>query len=188
MVKLILASKSPRRQELLKEMGLKFEVVLREADEHFPADLAPEEVAIHIAENKARSFADLAQEAVILTADTIVVVDGNILGKPRNAAEATAFLRRLSDREHQVMTACALLHGEILHSFVETTNVRFRKLDDAEIERYVQSGLPMDKAGAYGIQEWIGLIGITEIRGSYQNVVGLPTSALYRVLKEKFNF
>lgn len=113
-------------------------------------------------------------------------MDGQVLSKPLDAAEATTFLERLSGREHQVMTACAILHGEKLHSFVETTRVRFRELEATEIAHYVQSGLPMDKAGAYGIQEWIGLIGITRIEGSYQNVVGLPTAGLYAALKTHF--
>ncbi len=186
MGRLILASKSPRRQELLKSMGLEFEVVLREVNEDFPPDMTPEAAVRHIAGKKAKAFADLAGEAVILTADTIVVVDGQVIGKPRDAAEATNFLERLSGREHQVMTACAILHGEKLHSFVETTLVHFQELEAAEIAHYVQSGLPMDKAGAYGIQEWIGLIGIGRIEGSYQNVVGLPTAGLYSALKTHF--
>lgn len=186
MTRLILASKSPRRQELLKGMGLDFEVVLREVDENFPSGMSPEEAVRYIAEKKAKAFADLAQKAVILAADTIVVVDGDILGKPADQTEAIAFLHRLSGREHRVMTACALLHGERLHSFVETTLVRFSQLEEEEISRYVHSGQAMDKAGAYGIQEWIGLIGIETIQGSYPNVVGLPTAALYKALKTNF--
>jgi septum formation protein len=188
MSRLILASKSPRRQELLAAMGYIFDIIVRETDETFPNYYNPEEAVRFISANKAKVFQDLAQERVVLSADTIVVLDDKILGKPKDAAGAFTMLQSLSNRSHEVMTACTLYYKKQLETFVEITRVKFAALTEEEIQGYIASGKPMDKAGAYGIQDWIGQIAITQIEGSYTNVVGLPTATLYSILKEKYSF
>lgn len=185
MAKLILASKSPRRQELLKKMRLEFQVLTKEVDENFPADLSPSEAVQYIAKKKAEAFINHSPEDIILTADTIVVLDGLILGKPSSETEAIRMLERLSGRWHEVKSACCFLHEGKFSTILENTRVRFRELNQNEIEYYIKEYKPFDKAGSYGIQEWIGIIGISEIQGSYHNVVGLPTARVYEVLKEK---
>jgi len=179
---IILASKSPRRQELLQLMGIDFKVVLKEVDESYPAGLAPHEVALHIAEKKAHAFDEILTNEIVITSDTIVVVDEQILGKPESEAHAFKILSQLSGRKHEVITAVSLLSTKGLHSFFDITEVYFKALTDEQINYYISTGQPMDKAGAYGIQEWIGLIGIEKIVGSYTNVVGLPTEKLYEQL------
>lgn len=183
--RLILASKSPRRRDLLGQLGLNFETMTREVDETFPEGMPPAEAVCFIAEKKANAFADVGQDenTVILAADTIVVVDGNIIGKPADEHDAFTTLSRLSGRTHQVITGCAIRYKGRIHRFHETTDVLFKTLDKQEILHYIRTFKPFDKAGAYGIQEWIGLIGVKEIKGSYSNVVGLPTARLYEVLK-----
>ena len=181
-MKIILASKSPRRQELLKLMDIDFRVVLREVDETYPADLKPEEVAVYIAEKKAKAFDENTSDEIVLTADTIVVVNKQILGKPTNAAHAIEMLQLLSGRMHKVITGICLLYNHHYHSFYDVSEVYFGELTDEEITDYVNQYQPFDKAGSYGIQERIGLIGIERINGSYTNVVGLPTEKLYREL------
>jgi septum formation protein len=179
---LILASKSPRRQELLSLLGLEFRVVLKEVDESYPEHLIPEEVAVYIAAKKAKAFdEDITGEGVI-TADTLVVIAGQILGKPNDAAHAFEILSQLSGRKHEVITGVCLLKDHKFHSFYEKSEVHFRHLTPEQIQYYIATGQPMDKAGAYGIQEWIGLVGIEKIVGSYTNVVGLPTHRLYEEL------
>jgi len=181
-MKLILASKSPRRQELLKLMGIDFRIVLKEVDESYPADLTPEEVAVYIAEKKAKAFDESVTDEIVLTADTIVCVNNQILGKPDDAAHAIEMLQTLSGRMHHVITGVCLLYKHRYHSFYDVSEVYFGELTDGEIEDYVNKYQPFDKAGSYGIQERIGLIGIERINGSYTNVVGLPTEKLYREL------
>lgn len=166
-------------------MGLDFQVLTKEVDETFPTELPPSEAVQYIAKKKAEAFMDHSQEDYILTADTIVVLDDQILGKPANENEAIRMLESLSGRWHEVLTACCLLHQGKTSTILEITRVRFRELSRKEIEHYIQVYRPYDKAGAYGIQEWIGTVGITEIQGSYHNVVGLPTVKLYEVLKEQ---
>ena len=180
--KLILASKSPRRQELLKLMDIDFRIVLKEVDESYPVNLTPEEIAVYIAEKKAYAFDETVSDEVVLTADTIVCVDGIILGKPENAAHAIEMLQMLSGKMHKVITGVCLLHKQKYHSFYDVSEVYFSKLPDEEITGYVNKYQPFDKAGSYGIQERVGLIGIERINGSYTNVVGLPTEKLYREL------
>ncbi len=176
---IILASKSPRRQELLKLMGVEFRIVLKEVDETYPDGLAPHEIALYISDKKAHAFDESIGDEIVITADTIVVIDGTILGKPKDEPDAFQILSTLSGKKHEVITAVSLLrHGKI-HSFHEVSEVFFRSLTKEQIHYYIKSGNPMDKAGAYGIQEWIGLIGIERINGSYTNVVGLPTDRLY---------
>jgi len=181
--KVILASKSPRRQELLRLMDIDFRVVLKEVDESYPADLSPEEVAVYIANKKAEAFDEDITDEVVLTADTIVVIDGQILGKPETAEHAVQMLKTLSGRVHRVITGVCLLHNHQYNKFFDVSEVFFRKLTDEEICSYVEQYSPLDKAGSYGIQERIGLIGIERINGSYTNVVGLPTEKVYQQLK-----
>jgi septum formation protein len=180
---IILASKSPRRQELLRQMDIDFRVVLKDVDESYPDDLSPEEVALYIASKKAEAFDETIGDEVVLTADTIVCVDGLILGKPETLEHAVEMLKMLSGRVHKVITGVCLLHKHKYNKFFDVSEVFFRKLTDDEITSYVEKYQPLDKAGSYGIQERIGLIGIERINGSYTNVVGLPTEKLYQLLK-----
>ncbi len=179
---IILASKSPRRQELLKLMEIPFRVVLKDVDESFPSGLSPEEVALYIAEKKAQAFDESITDEAVITADTIVVLDDKIIGKPESNQHAIEMLNQLSGRKHKVITAVCILHDNKLNKFLDVSEVLFRPLTDEEIEFYVEKYNPLDKAGSYGIQEWIGLIGIVRIDGSYTNVVGLPTEKLYQEL------
>ena len=180
--KIILASKSPRRQQLLRQMDVDFSIVLKEVDESYPDNLSPEEVAVYIAEKKARAYDDTLTNEAVLTADTIVCIDGLILGKPADNAEAIEMLKRLSGRVHKVITGVCILYKHEFNLFHDVSQVFFRKLTDEEIISYVEKYQPMDKAGAYGIQEWVGITAIQRIEGSYTNVVGLPTEKVYQQL------
>lgn len=179
---IILASKSPRRQELLKLMGLNFKVVLKDVDETYPEELSPADIAIFIAEKKAKAFNAVITNEIVITADTIVCIEGMIIGKPVDKQHAFEILSLLSGKKHEVITGVSLLNHGQLHSFCESSEVHFKNLSSEQIHHYISVGHPMDKAGAYGIQEWIGLIGIDKINGSYNNVVGLPTHRLYEAL------
>jgi septum formation protein len=179
---LILASKSPRRQELLNLLGFKFRIVLKEVDETYPEILQPAEIAVYVSEKKAKAFDEEVSDEIVITADTIVSIDNHILGKPEDERHAFEILSKLSGRTHQVFTGVSLLRNHHLKSFYEVSDVTFGHLTTEQINFYISTGQPMDKAGAYGIQEWIGLIGITSINGSYTNVVGLPTERLYKEL------
>ena len=183
---IILASKSPRRQELLKLMGFDFQVVLREVDESYPPDLSPSEIAVFISEKKARAFDLLIENEVVITADTIVSLDGKILGKPENEDHAFEILSALSGKKHDVITGVSLLKNHSISSFYELTEVFFKEISVEQIRYYINTCKPMDKAGAYGIQEWIGLVAVDKINGSYSNVVGLPTHRLYTELSNLF--
>lgn len=169
---------------MLKLMGIDFRIVLKEVDESYPAELTPEEIAVFIAEKKARAFDETVSDEIVLTADTIVCVNNQILGKPCDTAHAVEMLQLLSGRMHHVITGVCLLHKGRYHSFYDVSEVYFSELTDEEIEDYVTTSQPFDKAGSYGIQERIGLIGIERINGSYTNVVGLPTEKLYRELQK----
>ncbi|GAB3326696.1 Maf-like protein [Larkinella ripae] len=180
---LVLASNSPRRHQLLREMGCTFRVEVRPTDETFPADLPVAEVPAFLARQKADRFrADLGDQ-LVLCADTIVVVDTDILNKPADAAEAGRMLRRLAGRSHQVMTGVCLLSAEETVSFTDIATVFFNPLDDYEIDSYVEHYRPFDKAGAYGVQEPIGMIGIQRIEGSFYTVMGLPAHRVYQALR-----
>jgi len=179
---IILASKSPRRQELLQLMGIDFKVVLRDVDESYPAGLSPSEIAVYIAEKKAKAFDEVIDNEIVITADTIVSLEGKILGKPDNEAHAFEILSDLSGKRHEVITAVSLLKNHKLTSFYEVSEVFFKELSAEQIKYYVSTYSPMDKAGAYGIQEWIGLVAVEKINGSYSNIVGLPTQRLYEEL------
>ena len=183
--RIILASQSPRRRELLSGLGLDFEVrVLTDVDEHYPADLPVAEIPLYIAGRKAEAYrATMAEDELIITADTVVVLGTEVLGKPADLADARRMLRALSGRTHQVMTGVCLLSREKERRFVVTTDVTFKELSDEEILYYTERYRPLDKAGAYGIQEWIGYIGVTGLRGSYFNVMGLPVQRIYCELK-----
>lgn len=181
---IVLFSKSPRRQELLRLMGLEFRVITKDVDESYPENLLPSEVAQYIAEKKVKAFEAELPEEVILTADTVVALGSEVLGKPSDAADARRMLQMLSGTIHQVYTGVAILHQHQINSFTDTTEVCFKTLSDEEIEYYINTCKPYDKAGAYGIQEWIGLTAVQWIQGSYTNVMGLPTEKLYARLKE----
>lgn len=182
--KIILASKSPRRQELLKLMDIPFRIVLKDVDESYPVDLQAEEIAVYIAEKKAKAFDETINDEIVLTADTIVCIGNQILGKPETAEHAIEMLQLLSGKMHKVITGVCLLYKHQLNSFYDISEVYFRDLTNEEIISYVNKYQPLDKAGSYGIQERIGLIGIEKINGSYTNVVGLPTEKLYTALKK----
>ena len=183
--KLILASNSPRRKELLAGLGLPFEVrVLQDIDESYPADLPVSDVALYIAGKKADAYrAVVKADELIITADTVVIVGDEILGKPVDKADAVRMLRLLSGRTHQVTTGVCLLTATNEHRFAVTTDVTFKALSDEEIHYYVDTYKPFDKAGAYGIQEWIGYVGVTCLHGSYYNVMGLPVQRIYEALR-----
>lgn len=184
----ILASKSPRRQELLQQMDIEFRVVLKEVDESFPAFLQPAEVAVYIARKKAEAFDDsLQDDEIVITADTIVTIDGLILGKPEDEEDAFRILSLLSGRKHEVITGVAFLYRHKVQAFHDITTVFFRELSDDDKWFYIRNYKPLDKAGAYGIQEWIGHAAIEKIEGSYNNVVGLPTFRVYQELQKLLN-
>ena len=179
--KLILASRSPRRRELLTGADLQFTVADDfEIEEVYPTEMPPRKVPQYLAELKSRAYpVPLADDEILITADTVVILDGRILGKPANRREAIAMLESLSGREHVVVTGVCLRSGRHHRSFSAGSRVTFRPLSLEEIEYYVDTCRPYDKAGAYGIQEWIGYVGIRSIRGSFYNVMGLPIEALF---------
>ena len=181
---IILGSQSPRRKHLLAELELSFEVIVKNVDESFPPGLNPEMVAEYIAKKKAMAFSkELAiDKTLLITADSIVGVDERILGKPVNVEDACAMLKMISGRWHTVVTGVCISNKEKMVSFSTQTSVRFKNLSNTEILHYVEKYKPMDKAGAYGIQEWIGFIGVASIEGSYTNVMGLPLNELYEQL------
>ncbi len=181
---LILASKSPRRQELLHQAGFSFQVKTKETDESFPADMPAEEVARYLAEKKAAAFKEELRDELLLTADTTVLVDQQVLNKPASAGEAADMLKMLSGRSHKVVSGACLLHNKQMHSFTDCTEVFFRKISEEEINYYIETYQPYDKAGSYGIQEWIGLVAIEKITGSYYTVMGLPIHLVYRHLQD----
>jgi len=187
--KIVLASNSPRRKELLAGLGLPFEVrVLQDIDESYPDVLPVTEVALYIAGKKADAYRrTLADDELVITADTVVIVDDEILGKPTDEDDAARMLRAISGRTHQVTTGVCLISRETERRFAVTTDVTFKVLTDEEIYYYITRYRPFDKAGAYGIQEWIGYIGVTGLRGSYYNVMGLPVQRIYEALKEMRN-
>lgn len=187
-VPLILASRSPRRRKLLAQLGLDFEVHPSDLDENATNHRLPEQLVEQLALEKARAVAARFPEALTLGADTIVVLDGDVLNKPADEAEARAMLRRLSGRTHTVYTGVALVHPASQREVVdyEATQVTLAPLTDAEIDAYVATGSPLDKAGAYGIQDDYGAVFIRRIEGDYYNVVGLPLHRLYRMLRNHF--
>lgn len=185
-LKLILSSNSPRRKELLGGLDLPFEVrVIAGIDESYPPDLTIDDIPLHIAKTKASAYLPgMADDEVILTADTIVALGERVLGKPRHTDDALAMLHLLSGCTHRVVTGVCLTTRTDQRSFSVVTEVTFRHLSTEEIDYYVDRYRPLDKAGSYGIQEWIGYVGVTGIKGSYFNVVGLPVQRIYEELKD----
>lgn len=183
--KIILASNSPRRKELLSGLDLEYEVrTLPDIDETYPDNLKGEEIALYIANKKAEAYKNLLKDnTLLITADTIVLLKNKVYGKPNDEEDAKQMLRELSGNTHQVVTGVCILTKTKQKSFAVTSKVRFTDLSESEIEYYVSKYKPLDKAGAYGIQEWIGYIGIEHISGSYFNVMGLPVQRLYRELQ-----
>lgn len=183
---LLLASNSPRRRELLQQSGFEFMTEVRATDEDFPATMPPAEVSAFLAQQKAACFLADAGERLVLCADTIVVKDGQILNKPADGDEAFAMLRLLSGATHEVHTGvCLLDRGKFINQ-TDTAQVTFRTLTDHEIRAYIAAQPPFDKAGGYGVQDWIGLTGIERIEGSYYTVMGLPTHLVYGMLSPYF--
>lgn len=182
---IVLASNSPRRKELLQRMGVNFKVrTLFGIDESYPDSLRGEDIVCYISRNKAKAYqSSMAPNELLITADTIVYVDGEVMGKPKNAEQAKEMLHKLSGKTHQVITGVTIVTAKRTENFGVTSQVKFTNITDEDINFYVDNYLPFDKAGAYGIQEWIGIVAVEEIKGSYFNVVGLPVQRLYQKLK-----
>jgi septum formation protein len=182
MERIILASASPRRHQLLSWAEIEFDIIVKNTDESFPANMPVEEAPVYIAANKANAVkTELSHDRCIVAADTVVVLDDQIIGKPANRAEAISTLQKLSGRKHRVITGVVLQKGDKIHSFADITYVEFHVLSEDQITYYIDKYKPYDKAGAYAIQEWIGVIGIKSIEGDFYNVMGLPVS---RVVNE----
>lgn len=183
---IILASNSPRRKELLSGLNIPYKIkTLPDIDESYPDNLIGEDIAIYIAKEKANAYLDqLDGNTLLITADTIVLLDGKVYGKPSDDTDAKQMLRDLSGKTHQVITGVCITTKDKQVSFGVSSEVRFSKLDDDEIEYYVSNYKPFDKAGAYGVQEWIGYVAVEYISGSYFNIMGLPIQRLYRELKK----
>ncbi len=187
---IILASQSPRRKQLLEWAEIPFEVIVKHTDENYPSELSMPEIAMHIARNKALAVKEFIKDAyhgelsdkTILAADTIVVLDDLVIGKPEDRADAIQILQKLSGKQHKVITGVVILHagGEI--AFADITEVLFHRLTNEQIEFYVDKYQPYDKAGAYAIQEWIGVVGIKSVKGDFYNVMGLPVSRVVQAL------
>ena len=182
---IVLASNSPRRKELLQRMGVNFKVrTLFGIDESYPDSLRGEDIVRYISRNKAQAYrSSMAPNELLITADTIVYVEGEVMGKPKTAEQAKEMLHKLSGKSHQVITGVTIVTADRTEDFGVTSQVKFAEITDEEINFYVDNYLPLDKAGAYGIQEWIGIVAVEEIKGSYFNVVGLPVQRLYQKLK-----
>ena len=182
--KVILASNSPRRKELLAGLGVDYEVrTLPDVDESYPDTLKGADIPLFIAKEKADAYLNMMQPGeLMITADTIVWLDGKVLGKPKDREDALQMLRAMSGRAHEVFTGVCITTTEWQRSFTAQTMVRFAELSEEEITYYVDKYKPMDKAGAYGVQEWIGFIGVEDISGSYYNIMGLPVQRLYKEL------
>jgi septum formation protein len=183
---LILASNSPRRQQLMRDAGFEFTVKVKDTNEDFPKTMPAKEVPAYLARKKAEAFRQELNNEIILTADTIVVIENEILNKPKDASEASEMLRKLSGRQHQVITGVCLMTQENTDSFIDITEVFFRKLTDFEVDYYIKTCPPFDKAGAYGVQDFIGMVGIPRMEGSYFTVMGLPVHKVYEALSKYF--
>jgi len=184
MQKIILASRSPRRKQLLEWAEVPFEVLVKETDESYPENLSFEDIAIHIARNKALAIKQSNSISIpILAADTIVVLQNEIIGKPKDREDAVKILSSLSGKLHFVITGVVILHNDTEMAFAEKTEVQFHDLSLAQIEFYVDNYKPYDKAGAYAIQEWIGVVGIKSVKGDFYNVMGLPVSRVIKAIE-----
>ncbi|MEX2593178.1 MAG: Maf family nucleotide pyrophosphatase [Anditalea sp.] len=181
---LVLASKSPRRNELMNGLGLDFTVKTKEVKEDFPKDLEKTKVAQYLAEKKALAFQqELGNNDLLITADTVVIINGEILNKPKDKEEALQMLQQLSGNIHQVITGVCMMDKHKIVTFDDLTEVHFKKLDKEEISNYIDKYKPYDKAGAYGVQEWIGYVAVYKMVGSFYNVMGLPVHKIYEELK-----
>lgn len=183
---LLLASNSPRRQQLLRDAGFEFTVKVKDTNEDFPKTMPVDEVPAFLARKKAEAFREELGNQIILTADTIVVIDKDILNKPKDASEAREMLRKLSGRQHQVITGVCVMTAENTESFIDIAEVFFRDLSDWEIDYYIETCRPFDKAGSYGVQDFIGMVGIPRMEGSYFTVMGLPVHKVYEALSKYF--
>lgn len=183
--KIILASKSPRRKQLLEQMGFEVAVEPIDIEESFPDNIEIDDVAEYLAVKKSESYNGIIEDnSILVTSDTIVVVDNLILGKPQNEDEAKEYLKLLSSKTHKVITGCCLKTNKKIKHFSQISFVKFKHLSEEEIEYYIRLFKPFDKAGAYGIQEWIGIIGIEYLQGDYYNVVGFPCNKFFEIVKE----
>jgi len=181
----ILGSNSPRRSEILKEMGLDFKIIASNIDETIPKGIKNKNVPIYLAKEKANFlFKELNENEILITADTIVLMNDEIITKPSNKKDAKDILQKISNNKHEVITGICITSNSNQHSFSSKTEVFFNKISNSEIEYYLEKFKPYDKAGSYGIQEWLGLISVRKIIGSYTNVVGLPSSELYQELNK----
>lgn len=183
---IILASASPRRRELLSGLDFDFKIEVREVDETPPENLKGAEITDFIVKKKASAFDDLKDNDILITSDTLVLLDDEILGKPKNEEEAKRMLKKISGKKHQVITSVCFTTNQNQQTIHDSTDVYFRELSDKEIDYYVASYQPFDKAGSYGIQEWIGFIGVEKIDGCFFNVMGLPLRLVYDVLNNHF--
>lgn len=183
-MKLLLASQSPRRKELLSSLGFEFEVVKIDCEEILPAEIKIEEAAAYLSELKAEAFRSLQADEVLLTADTVVAVDNLILGKPKDEADAYNMLQNLSGRTHQVYTGITIKTADKIFTETDVADVTFDIITEEEAKYYVQNYKPFDKAGSYGIQEWLGMAKIKNMKGSFYTIMGLPTHLVYKILKE----
>lgn len=180
---IVLASQSPRRKQLLQWAEIDFEIMVAATDESFPKELQPIEAAIYIAREKAKAVQKKAHDKIIIAADTIVVLNNEIINKPVDRNDAINILKKLSGSHHKVITGVVILQGDQMASFADSTDVEFHSLTQDQIEFYIDKYKPYDKAGAYAIQEWIGVVGIKCINGDFYNVMGLPVSRLVRALQ-----
>lgn len=181
----ILASKSPRRKELLKSLGIDFKVLVKEVEENYPPNLDKEQIPVFLSKLKAEPFLeDINSDDLVITADTIVWADNEVLGKPKDRNDAVRMLKKLSGDRHKVISGVSLTTAKKQVSFYAISDVFFKELTTEEINYYISTFKPFDKAGAYGIQEWIGCIGITHIEGSFYNVMGLPVQKLYEEIQK----
>lgn len=183
-MKLLLASQSPRRKELLAGLGFEFEVVKIDCEEIVPEHIGVGEAASYLSELKASAFRDLGKGEVLLTADTVVAVDNQFLGKPKDAEEAEKMLKKLSGRSHQVYTGITVKTSEKTITETDVAEVEFDAITDDEVQFYIRHYRPFDKAGSYGIQEWLGMAKIKRMNGSFYTIMGLPTHLVYKILKE----
>lgn len=186
MQKLIVASNSARRQQLMRDAGFQFDVKVLEVDESLDDRISPNEAATFLAEKKNSAYRAIFNDEVILTSDTVVIADNKVLGKPKDEAEAYRMISLMSGQSHEVVSGVCISDGHHEISFSDVTKVQFEKLTSEEINYYIKNYQPYDKAGSYGIQEWLGMIGIQSIQGSFYNVMGLPIHKVYQILKSEF--
>jgi septum formation protein len=183
-MKIILGSGSPRRKELLQSLGYNFQVVSIDCEEIYPENLEVPKIAEYLSELKANSYTELISDEILITADTVVAINNEILGKPKSASEAKEMLQKLSGKTHEVYTAFTLKNAQKLVSKTDVASVEISELSEEEIDFYIKNYQPFDKAGSYGIQEWLGMAKVTKISGSYYTIMGLPTHLLYASLKD----